>query len=108
MRDDKQLVSDILQHCERLMRQIQGRTRNDLETDELLIDALLHNLAVIGEAATRLSTDFKCLHPSMRWKEIAGMRNWIVHAYWGMDYSTVWKTATVDVPILREYLAQLA
>jgi uncharacterized protein with HEPN domain len=107
MRDDKELVSDIVEHCERILRQISHRTRDELEHDELLIDALLHNLAVIGEAATHLSSGFKTIHPTMRWKEISGMRNWIVHAYWGVDYSTIWKTSTVDVPILHDYLARV-
>ena len=62
------------------------------------LSALFHELLVIGEAPKRLSTSFRDENPSIPWRQIAGMRDKLIHAYDAVDLGEVWRTATVDVP----------
>jgi len=65
---------------------------------------LVKCLEIIGEAAGRLSADFRARHAGIPWGEIVGMRNRLIHAYFEIDYEQVWKTLTEDLPPLIEQL----
>lgn len=69
--------------------------------------AILHQLLIIGEAAKRLSSEFREQHPDIRWKPMAGMRDVLIHAYDTVDLDEVWRTVTVEVPALITKLAPL-
>jgi uncharacterized protein with HEPN domain len=71
------------------------------QSSQLIQDAVIRQLMIIGEAAKRLSGDFKSAHPDVPWRQIAGMRDKLVHDYLGIDLGAVWDTATIDVPSLR-------
>lgn len=75
MRDDRQRLADILEATKLLELFHAGRTRDDL----LLRSALLHQLFVIGEAATRISQQLKDKYPAVPWRAICGFRNFIAH-----------------------------
>jgi hypothetical protein len=75
MNRDPASILDIVLACRRLIRFLDGRTREDLDRDELLQFAVLHATALIGEAATRLSPEFRQDHPEVPWREIIGTRN---------------------------------
>ena len=78
---DPALIVDIVLMCRRLRTFVAGRSREDLERDELLQYAALHAIALIGEAATRLSPDFLQAHPEIPWRDIIGTRHRIIHGY---------------------------
>ncbi len=63
--------------------------------------SLLFELAIIGEAAAHLSDDLRKQHPTVEWHLMTGARNVIVHGYFGLEWSRLWMTPTVDIPILR-------
>jgi uncharacterized protein with HEPN domain len=71
------------------------------------IDAVLHNLIIIGEAANRIPDDVKFRLTDVEWQKIRGMRNRLVHDYFSADLDVVWKTATEDVPDLVRVLPAL-
>lgn len=84
-----------------------GRTAFDRDLDRQ--DATLRRLQTLSESAQRLSGELKERHPRMPWRQIAGMRNRLVHAYLGVDLDLVWSTLEADLPPLRAVVdAELA
>jgi uncharacterized protein with HEPN domain len=86
------------------MRYAKGRSRRDLEADTMLARALVNCLAVVGEAAARVTQDTRSRGPSIPWARIVGMRNRLIHAYFDIDQDAVWKTITEDLPALANRL----
>ena len=70
-------------------------------------DAVMRNLAVIGEAVKKVPTSIRSQHPEVPWKEIAGMRDVLIHDYVSVDIALVWDTVRRDLPILRAAVASL-
>jgi uncharacterized protein with HEPN domain len=70
-------------------------------------DATIRQLEIIGEAVKSLSPETKALRPDVPWKQIAGMRDFLIHGYFGVDLQVVWVTAERDVPALRRAVEQL-
>ena len=81
-----------------------GRTRGDLDKDEQLTLSLVHLLEIIGEAAGKVSQDFRSQHSEIPWNRISGIRNRLVHGYFDIDMDIVWETVTARLP---ELIAQL-
>lgn len=77
-----------------------GRARADLDLDILLRHALTHCVAIIGEAAARVSEDGRALAPGLPWPRIVGMRHILVHAYYKVDLDAVWRVVTEHVPAM--------
>ena len=75
--------------------------------DEKTIDSVIRNLEIIGEAARSIPDDFKVQHPDIPWDEMIGMRNKVIHEYFGVDHEIVWKTVTDDLPTLKKMLEYL-
>jgi uncharacterized protein with HEPN domain len=63
-------------------------------------DAVIRNLEVIGEATKNLSTHLRKTHPEIPWKDLAGMRDKMIHHYFGINYEIVWKIAKEELPDL--------
>ena len=66
---------------------------------------MVQKLAIIGEAAGRISDELTDRHPQIPWPQIIAFRNILIHAYFGIDWNEVWKSATVDCPVLRGQVA---
>jgi uncharacterized protein with HEPN domain len=77
-----------------------------LET-RLIQDGVVRQLEIIGEATKNLSSDTTEQYPQIPWKEIAGMRDKLIHAYFGVDLDEVWNTAKKDIPYLKEAVEEL-
>jgi uncharacterized protein with HEPN domain len=84
-----------------------GRSRQDLDTNRLLNLALVRLLEIIGEAARGLSQEFRQAHPETPWKDIAGMRDRLIHGYFDVDLDVVWKTVSQDLTPLITQLEQI-
>ncbi|EKE21191.1 MAG: hypothetical protein ACD_7C00312G0008 [uncultured bacterium] len=76
----------------------------DFYNDHKTIDAVVRNLSIIGEAVNSLSEDAKLANSNIPWGEIIGMRNKIVHEYFGVDEEILWKTIQEDLPKFRELI----
>ena len=85
----------------------QGKTRVDLDRDDMLMLALVRLLEVVGEAATSVPDDVRQRAPKIPWKEIAGTRNRLVHGYFDVDADIVWEIVTRDLPPLITELERL-
>lgn len=101
-RPERLYLLDIVQAAEAIARFLAGTSQDRFASDDLLRSAVLYKLTVIGEAAARLPADLQARHPHVPWADIVGFRNIVVHAYFAVDWSIVWHTATRDVPALRD------
>jgi uncharacterized protein with HEPN domain len=84
-----------------------GRERTDLESDRMLALALIKALEIIGEAASKVSENFKSEHPEIPWPEITGMRNRMIHAYYDVNLDVVWQTIKSDLPDLLKSIEKI-
>ena len=107
MRDDRQRLLDILEAAKLLETFRAGKNRRDLAQDLLLQSGFLHQLFVIGEAASRLSPALKQRFPNIPWQAISGFRNYIAHEYFSLDLDIVWQTVIADVPSLESEVREI-
>lgn len=84
------LIEDILLSAQKIQRYTAGMNFEQFTVDEKTVDAVARNFEIIGEAANRLSDEFKSQHSQIDWSRIRGFRNRIVHDYFGIDYEIVW------------------
>ena len=85
----KLLVDDIWESIEKIERYITGMSPENFQNDEKTTDAVVRNLEIIGEAAGRLPKDFTNQHSEIEWTKITGLRNRIVHEYFGVDLEII-------------------
>ena len=100
MRDDRERLLDILEAIERIEKYT-SKGREVFEEDELIQTWVVHHLEIIGEATRALSSEIKQNYPETPWSQIAGMRNILVHHYFGVDSSAVWNAVDRDLPSLK-------
>ena len=70
--------------------------------DEMAFDAVVRNIEIIGEAAKNVPEEMKQLHKEIPWEKIAGMRNKMIHEYFGVDIEILWQTIKEDLPKLKQ------
>ena len=70
--------------------------------DEILQRAFTRSISIIGEASKKLPAEFKEKYPDIEWKSMTGMRDKLIHDYFGIDYEMVWDVAVNKIPLLRE------
>lgn len=104
MRDDNQRFLDILEAIEKIERHT-AAGRKGFDESDLIQVWVLHHLQVIGEAASNLSDAARDKHPDVAWRNIIGMRNILVHGYFGIDVDIVWKVANEDLPPLKRTIS---
>jgi uncharacterized protein with HEPN domain len=106
-RDNDILINDILDGSRKIFRYTERLSFEEFKADEKTVDAVIRNFEIIGEAANRLSEEFKDQHPDVDWHKIRGFRNRIVHDYAGVDLGIVWKIITDFLPEMTEKIGKL-
>ncbi|MBS1756836.1 MAG: DUF86 domain-containing protein [Bacteroidetes bacterium] len=106
-RNSELLISDIIDSGHKILDYTNGLTFEEFTNDNKTIDAVIRNFEIIGEAANRISEDFKDKYPQFDWHRIRGFRNRIVHDYFGIDYNIVWQIKETFLPDLLRKLQQL-
>jgi uncharacterized protein with HEPN domain len=99
--EDRIRVRHMLDAIESALKFIDGRSRQDLDSDLLLVFALVRAIEVVGEAASKVSEDGRSNLPEVAWGKIIGMRNRLVHAYFDVDADILWNTVTTALPPLQ-------
>lgn len=89
MKDDISYIEHILQAIDRINKYTQGISRTDFDENEMLQDAIIRNIEIIGEATKNVSENFKKTYTDIPWREMAGMRNKLIHDYIGTDLEVV-------------------
>lgn len=101
---DKLYKHHIIDAIEKINSYVAGIDFEQFIHNQLIIDAVVRNLQIIGKAAKRLSVTFKASDPKIPWSKIAGMRDVIIHDYTNVKTTIVWDTIKEDLPKLEEAL----
>lgn len=103
-RDWRIRINDILAAVRKIQTFTDDMRLEDFSRDERTIDAVIRNFTVIGEAAARVPTSIRKNYPSVPWAQMIGMRNIVVHEYFGVSLAIVWATARNRLPGLEAAL----
>ena len=106
-RDPTLYLEDIETSCAKIQRYTEGLERDSLCSDEVRFDGILFNLHVIGEAVKGLPDEIRQRYADVAWREIAGMRDIIAHAYFALDLDILWDAICHDVPSLLQRVREI-
>lgn len=95
-------INDILEECDYLIKRSKNLTFSEFEKNEDLRRAFIRSLEIIGEAVKKLPEEIKEKNKNIPWKEIAGMRDKLIHDYFGIDYEIIWLTIKEDILFLKK------
>lgn len=101
------LVRDMLRAIDKVGRYTEGMDASSFAADEVIFDAVLRNLEVLGEAARNVPGEVRTAHPGIPWRRKVGFRNIVAHVYFGVDLENVCRIVSVDVPPVRPALEAL-
>jgi len=96
---DANCIEHMIEAC-RKIRRIADVSRTDYDESEEKQLALERLFEIVGEAASKISEEFKNLHPELPWRQATAMRNFVIHDYAGVDTGVIWDSAQADVPKL--------
>ncbi len=105
--DDRIRVLHMIEAIQTATEFVSGRRADDLDTDRMLLFALVRAIEVIGEAAGKVSDELRIRAPDIPWNLIVSMRNRLIHAYFDIDRDILWKTATIELQALLPRLQGL-
>ena len=101
------LIEDIWESIEKIERFTEGMTQESFDCDEKTSDAEVRNLEIVGKAAARLPEDFINRNSEIEWFKIVGLRNRIVHEYFGVDLKIIWQILKKDLPSFKKSLKSI-
>jgi uncharacterized protein with HEPN domain len=107
VKDDLAYIEHILDCIRKIKEFTGGLSLKDFSVNELVQDAVIRNIEIIGEASKKISSDTKQIYYEIPWKEIAGMRDKLIHDYLGVDVEVVWRTIKEDIPILEKQIKEI-
>jgi uncharacterized protein with HEPN domain len=101
---DSDLFQHILDACNAISTRMAGVAHDDFEKNDVLMDSVIRQIEIVGEAVRLLSEDSRRAHPEVPWAQIQSMRNRLIHGYWSVDSTAVYNTAVRDIPQLAAAL----
>lgn len=99
-RSAREYLQHILDETEYLLTHSRELTKEQFLTDATLKRAFVRSIEIIGEAVKQLSEDLRNRHPTIDWRSIALMRDYVIHHYFGVDYDIVWDVVSEHIPLL--------
>ncbi len=100
-------LEDILEAMNKVERYTKDKDIEEFRSNSMAVDAVLRNLEVIGEASNNLSQEFREDHPDIPWKRMIGLRNVVIHEYFGVDLNIIWRIVTRDIPETKPLIEDL-
>lgn len=107
MKRDLGCAADIVEAAKDIAGFLSGVTEEEFLRDKFVRSAIIRQLEIVGEATKRLSGTFREVHPGVPWKDMAGLRDRLIHAYDDLDLERVWDAAVNVLPGVRAYLERL-
>jgi uncharacterized protein with HEPN domain len=101
MRDYKLYLKDILTAIDSIERFVSGMNMAAFQADDKTTSAVIQKLEIIGEATKQIPDEIRQNYPHVPWKEMAGMRDKLIHFYFGVDYQLVWRTIRKRLPQVK-------
>lgn len=101
------IFATLLAEADYLVKQSAGVTAERFMQDDTLRRAFVRSLEIIGEAAKKIPDDFRAQYPAVEWRAMAGMRDRLIHGYFGVDYQLVWDVVRNRIPELRQQIASI-
>ena len=106
-KDDTVFLVHILESIDLIERYVNGMDEEDFMKDRAAQDSVVRRFEIIGEASSNLTEEIRQNSPDVDWPDIIGMRNNLIHEYFGIDLETVWDTIKNDLPAFREQIVHL-
>jgi uncharacterized protein with HEPN domain len=97
-------IQDILNAIKKIERYLENLTLTQFKKNDLVIDAVVRNFEIIGEASKNIPEAIRSSCPEIPWDQMKGMRNILIHEYFGVDIKTVWHTAKQHLPLVKKQL----
>lgn len=106
-REYEDYLNDIVEAVAAIERFVEGMNFEEFREDQKTLFAVTRAFEVLGEAAKKIPLTLKKKHPDIPWREMAGMRDKLIHEYFAVDVSVLWKTIQEDLPLIRSVIARL-
>lgn len=97
-REYKLFIEDILESIEKIQRYIKNLDYKKFKDNELVADAVIRNLEIIGEASKNIPDNIRAKYPNVPWRRMIGLRNITAHEYFGVDLNIIWEIITANLP----------
>jgi len=102
-----ELVRHMLIESDFILQHVEGKSKNEVLSDEVLCRALVRSLEIIGEVAKKIDEEFKSDYPQIEWKKMAGTRDKLIHHYFGIDYDIVYDIVENKIPDMADFLREI-
>ncbi|MBB5325905.1 uncharacterized protein with HEPN domain [Anoxybacillus tepidamans] len=106
-KEPKVFLQDILAAAEKIEKYTKDLSYDDFLDNDLVSDAVIKNILVIGEATKNIPDEIRQAHPHIEWRKMAGMRDMMIHSYFSINYRIVWDVVQNKIPKLKQHVEQL-